>query len=150
MWDLSPLRQKQAKGHIGYEGSAGGNGSAASEAGAAELKSAGNPELWSVANFGKSAGAIFERLSTTPVSAAELARRSGKGKRTVERALNRLASEGLAERAPAGWIRGPAILSEVAANHETARAATSRRGRHERERAAYEGIKARGSHGNSH
>lgn len=97
----------------------------------------GGSELWSMALLGRSAGAVYGLLGDAAAGAGELAERSGKGRRTVERALDRLRSCGLAERSAAGWVRGAEDPAVVAIAGGAPAAARMRHERHERERLAW-------------
>lgn len=106
------------------------------------------PELWrarQAGGLGRSAGAVYGWLSGTPRKGVELERLTGKGKRTVSRALrgwNRtdgsrawgLQNYGLAERVNGGWVRGPADIAEVAQEFDASGAARKRRAKHKDQR----------------
>jgi len=74
----------------------------------------GGAELWAHDKLGPTAGLVYARLTITPLTVTALAEATGKHRRTVHRALTRLAVEGLAERARGGWIVGTASAATVA------------------------------------
>lgn len=74
----------------------------------------GRAELWAVGKLGRSAGQVYRLLDHTPLSVAQLAEATGRARRTVIRALERLEREGLARRAGRGWAIGKASAAEVA------------------------------------
>jgi Bifunctional DNA primase/polymerase, N-terminal len=106
----------------------------------------GGMEIWSAGLLGASAELVYGRLTTDPMSAAELASLTGKGVRTCERALDHLQVFGLAVGAgrPALWVRGSRPVADVALELGAPLAATRRRQRHERERESYERWRERG------
>ena len=89
------------------------------DAGAARPKRAlddlpGRAELWAVGKLGRSAGQVYRLLDHTPLSVAQLVEATGRGRRTVIRALERLEREGLAQRRGRGWAIGTASAAEIA------------------------------------
>jgi predicted transcriptional regulator len=153
-YDLSALASNIAIRHGGatYSESEKGVeevGVKSAGAGGAPVDLPGGSELWSVGLLGLSAGAVYQLLSDDPAGACDLAELSGKGRRTIERALNRLASCGLAERLVAGWVRGPADAAAVASVQGAPLAARLRHEHHERERLAWDDTKARAGKGTS-
>ncbi|MFG2004127.1 hypothetical protein ACGFNU_33705 [Spirillospora sp. NPDC048911] len=57
---------------------------------------------------------LYETLNARPARPVDLERRAVLSDSAVSKALMTLASYGLAERGPEGWLRGPATLDEVA------------------------------------
>jgi len=86
----------------------------------------GGAELWARDRLGQTAGLVYARLTITPQSAPALAEATGKHRRTVHRALTRLAVEGLAERARGGWIVGTASAATVARDWDAPAQRTAR------------------------
>lgn len=74
----------------------------------------GRAELWAVGKLGRSAGQVYRLLDHTPLSVAQLVEATGRGRRTVIRALERLEREGLAQRRGRGWAIGTASAAEIA------------------------------------
>jgi len=153
-YDVSPLAQKQDISHWG--GPSGlaekGNklavdvekvGVKSAGAGLAEILLPGGNELWGAALLGRSAGSVYERLGAVAQGAGELAMLTGRCRRTVEMALHRLASVGLAERIVAGWVRGKANVAKVASVQGAPQQQRERRQRHGRERLAFDDLKRR-------
>lgn len=117
---------------------AGSCGSSSSRAvPAASGGRASEHELWATARLGQSAGLVYQALSGGEQTIAELQAATGKARRTVERALLRLQSVGLAANAGDRWQRGEVSLAVVAEALECEQAARLRRAEHERQREAW-------------
>lgn len=104
-------------------------------------------ELWKRDALGRSAGAVYAHLTTeAPLTVNELARRTGKTRKTVRRALHRLAEYELAApqgtarngNGAAGWLLGRADVGDVADEFDCDVDAERRRWRHELEREAFQ------------
>jgi DNA-binding transcriptional ArsR family regulator len=109
---------------------------------ASSRQQAGSPllaELWARDRLGASGRLVYGHLVIDGggATAGELAVATGKGIRTVRRALKKLAAVGLAESDashPARWHRGDRDLEDVASELGCAAAAARRRARHQDER----------------
>ncbi|MFD9947660.1 hypothetical protein ACFWYW_46660 [Nonomuraea sp. NPDC059023] len=64
--------------------------------------------------LGGPAALVYERLSSEPTRKTDLPLLTGVASTACGTALRRLAEEGLAVRAPEGWVRGPADPTDVA------------------------------------
>lgn len=80
---------------------------------------------------------VWTHLADDPAGVAELAELTGKSRRTVYRALDRLMAWDLAERVDGGWVRSARTLADVADEVDAAGRATARHRQHERERDAW-------------
>jgi len=100
---------------------------------------AAEQELWAWARLGKSAGMVYGHLRDNPQTVAELATATGKGRRTIYRALATLQVYGLADDAGHGWRLGPVSLAEAAAAFDCELAARRRAQGYECEREAWRG-----------
>ena len=100
-------------------------------------------EVWGYGAMGRSAGAVWHHLTEDPHGARDLAALTGKHRRTVERALSRLASMGMAERTEGGWVRGSTTLQEAAETLNAPQRGRRRRAEHERQRRLWGEIRKR-------
>ncbi len=82
---------------------------------------------------------LYEALTPTWSTVAELSEVSNVAPRTARRALRALQSRGLAEEESGTWRRGPADLDEVARRRGSAGAGADLKNRHQQERLAYRG-----------
>jgi DNA-binding transcriptional regulator GbsR (MarR family) len=75
-------------------------------------------ELFAHSSLGRSGGMVYTHLTDDPKSVTELAELTGKNRKTVSNALERLQRYNLAQSVKSGrwdkWIRGNADLSQVA------------------------------------
>lgn len=97
----------------------------------------GQGELWTVGKLGRTAGTVYAILSDYPQTAAEIARRIGKHRSTVGRALDRLADHELATRDGDGWRVGQGDPAAAADAHGARQAAAARRRTVEQQQQAY-------------
>ena len=96
-------------------------------------------EVW--ARVGRSAGLAWDCLGDDPLSVAALAELTGKSRRTVYRALERLQAWDLAMQVDdGGWIRTARKLADVAVEVDAAGRARDRHTAHELQRGAWRGF----------
>lgn len=113
------------------------------------LSTSASAELWRPGALGRTFGMIYAHLSDNPLSIAELAKRTGKNKRTVKRSLQGYTwrdRDGIARRSDGmkhydlavehsnGWVRGAADLGQLAVQFEADSSAEQRRRKHDDER----------------
>ena len=98
----------------------------------------GSNEIWSYSKLGRSCGMVYRFLGSEPIWVDELELKTGKGRRTINRALNRLNGVGLAEsHGSGGWILGHRDLAEVESELGCAEATKKRKERIDEERWAW-------------
>lgn len=103
------------------------------------------PDVWRYRGLGKSACHVWNVLAVQPPwpSVSELARACKMLRKTVDRALARLAEYGLAVRDEDGWRRGATDPIDVAPRLQSYGAAERQRQQHEDEREEYRENRAR-------
>jgi len=92
-------------------------------------------EVWAV--VGRSAGLVWQQLGDEPLDVAALAAATGKHRRTVYRAVQRLQAWDLAEAVEGGWVRSERSLQDVALEVDAAGRAKHRHQAHELQRLAW-------------
>jgi len=83
------------------------------------------------------AALTYAILTSTAVSAAEVARTARLGETATADALRALAAHGLAEKGPRGWTRGPASLDDIALSSGAMAAHAELTDRYSKERGAW-------------
>lgn len=108
-------------------------------------------DLFHVRELGKTAQLVYDRVGVSPGATEDIARLSGRSRRTTLSILTTLAHRGLVRRSDSGaWAITGADLDQVAELWDTAPHSHTRRQRHDRERRDYltwrtgEAVTARG------
>ena len=104
-----------------------------------DLGDADIAELWGASCLGRSAYAVYLRLSSDGKSIREIKDQTGKSWHTVKAALKRLEMHDLAEQHDDLWFIGSARAPAVADDFEADRLAEHRHDRHEFEREVWRG-----------
>ncbi|HET8688927.1 MAG TPA: hypothetical protein VFM18_20145, partial [Methanosarcina sp.] len=82
-----------------------------------------------------SAGDLYPYLTETPITEAELGRKTQKSRKAVRNGLHKLQQAGLAVKTDKGWVRGTVTLEEAARALGCTIQGDKRRKRHQVDRA---------------